>query len=67
MVLGTLLLLILIVGSVALIGWTLNLVKLCRCDFEPSYRAEIIRGIGVFVAPVGVITGWMEIPDVAKE
>lgn len=50
-----------------LIGWGLNVYKLCKCDFKPSYRSEIIRGIGVAVAPVGVITGYMKIEDVPED
>ncbi len=50
-----------------LIGWTLNVVKLCRCDFKPSYRSEVIRGLGVVVPPIGAITGWMKIKDIVED
>lgn len=43
------------------IGWILNIVKLTKCDFEPSYKAEIIRIIGIPVSPVGMIAGYMDI------
>ncbi len=39
-------------------GWIINIVYLVRCDFDPIGKDEIIRGIGVFVAPLGVILGW---------
>lgn len=42
------------------IGWILNIAKLTQCDFEPSYKAEIIRTIGI-LPPVGGIVGWMDI------
>lgn len=45
------------------IGYVANIVKLCKCDFETPFKAEVIRGIGVFVFPVGVITGYLTIKD----
>jgi len=41
----------------------MNLVALCNCDFKPSYKAEVIRGIGVIIPLVGAVTGYMEIED----
>lgn len=43
-----------------LIGWVKNIIKLTECDFEPSYKAEIIRIVGIF-PPVGGIVGWMDV------
>jgi len=36
--------------------WCVNLVKLTRCDFEPSYKGEVIHAVGLipFAAPVTV-------------
>jgi hypothetical protein len=45
------------------IGWILNFVAFCKCDFEAPYKAEIIRGIGIVVAPYGGIVGWVDIQD----
>jgi len=42
-----------------LYGYIANVYKLCQNDFEAPLKPEIIRGIGVFVGPVGVITGYM--------
>lgn len=39
-------------------GWVLNAYKLTQLDFEPSYKAESIRVVGVFV-PISVVTGWI--------
>jgi hypothetical protein len=61
--LGGLMVVYFIVAILACIGWVNNIVKLCHCDFEPSYRAETIRVIGVVVGPVGCITGYMDIED----
>lgn len=60
-------LLIVCLWFVAIFGWGLNIYKLTQCNFEPSYRTEAIRTIGVFVAPVGAITGYMEIQDKEKK
>ena len=51
--------LIIIVGL--FIGWCMNIYKLTQCDFQPSYKAEAIRSIGIFIAPVGGVVGYMDI------
>lgn len=40
-------------------GWVKNLIKLADCDFEPSYKAEVIHGVGL-IPVVGIFTGWMD-------
>lgn len=45
------------------IGWCLNIYKFVKCDFEPSYKAEIIRGVGIATGPVGGVIGWLNIDD----
>ncbi len=45
------------------IGWVTNIVKFVNLDFEPSYKAEIIRGLGIVMPPVGGICGYMDIAD----
>jgi len=47
---------ILVIGT----GWVKNLIKLADCDFEPSYKAEIIHIVGL-VPPIGMITGWLDL------
>jgi len=44
-----------------LIGWVMNIVKLCKCDFDRPYKAEVIRAVGAAVPPVGGIVGWMDL------
>jgi len=54
------------IGSfIALIfgGYALNIFKLVKLDFEAPYKAEIIRTVGVFVPPAGIVAGWMTIGD----
>jgi hypothetical protein len=45
------------------VGWGKNVYKLCHCDFEASYKAEVIRGVGVIVPVVGAVTGYCTIED----
>ncbi len=59
-----------VVGIVVLIfgtvGYIMNIVKLCRSDFEKPIKAEVIRGVGVVVPPVGAIAGYCTIQDSPK-
>ena len=49
-----------------LVGWIKNISKLIDCDFEPSYKTEVLRIIGIPVAPMGAIIGYMDLTDVKK-
>lgn len=42
-----------------LTGWVKGLVKFCNCDFEPSYKAEIVYGVGV-VTGLNCFIGWFD-------
>jgi len=46
-------------GVLGTVGWVKCIVKLVFCDFEASYKAEVIYAIGVF-SPLGSILGWMD-------
>jgi hypothetical protein len=46
-----------------LAGYVMNIVALCKCDFEPSYKAETIRTVGVVIPVVGAVTGYIDIED----
>lgn len=63
MKLGTLIVIVLLVLIVPIAGYVKNIKGLIGCDFEPPYKAEIIRGIGVVIPVVGMITGYCDIPD----
>jgi len=52
-----------IIWFAAVIGWGMNVYKLVTANFEPSYKNEIIRSVGVVITPVGVITGYIDIED----
>ena len=45
------------IAIVALAGWVQCLIAFIHCDFNPSYKAEIIYGIGT-VTGLGSILGW---------
>lgn len=44
-------------------GYFNNLYELAHTDFESPYKAEVYRTVGVFVPPVGVILGYIDIED----
>lgn len=44
-------------------SWGLNVSKLVTLDFEPSYKAEIVRAVGVFVPPVSYVCAWIEFEE----
>lgn len=50
-----------------LLGYVANIVALCHCDFEPSYKAETIRTVGIVIPVVGMVTGYIDIEDGASE
>lgn len=39
-------------------SYIFNFIKFVRCDFEPSYKEEIIYALGVFVPPLNFLTVW---------
>lgn len=45
-----------------IIGEILCIVKMCRCNWEPVGKAEIIYTIGTFTGAGGII-GWIHIED----
>lgn len=45
------------------IGWAANFIYLCHCDFQPPYKVEILRTVGVLVPPIGGVLGWVSIED----
>jgi len=45
-----------------IVGEVMCIVKFIRSDFEPSYKRELVYGIGV-VTGFGAIIGYLDIPD----
>lgn len=57
----------LVLWIAAIGGWVNNIVKFTECDFESPYKCEVIRGIGIApIAPMGVITGYMDLENDGK-
>lgn len=46
-----------------LISWCVNLYKFTQYDFQPSYRAEIIRTIGIIIPITAVVFAYFDIED----
>ena len=46
--------------AVLVLGEVKCIVKFIRCDFEPSYKAEIVYGVGM-LTPIGCIIGYMDL------
>ena len=40
-------------------GWIANIVKLVNSDFDPLTGMVVARIIGVFVAPLGAVLGFL--------
>ena len=49
------------------LGWFIYVYRLTQCDFEAPYKAEAIRTVGIFAAPVGCIVGYIDIEDGKKQ
>ena len=50
-----------IIWLVVITGWVKSILKLSECDFEPSYKAEVVYMVGSIVPPVGAVVGWLEV------
>lgn len=42
-------------------GYIANVYKLFKSDFQAPYKAEILRGVGIVVPPVGIVTGYLNL------
>jgi len=49
----------LVVAIAALIGYVKNIVELVQCVDEPIAAEVVVRGIGVFVFPLGAVAGYV--------
>ena len=56
---GQLALVFLIVALVGAWGWISNIIKLASMDFGGVTGMLVLRAIGVFVAPLGVVLGFL--------
>lgn len=46
---------------VIIAGYFANIYKLCNNDFAAPIKEEVVRVVGICIAPVGVITGYLEL------
>ncbi len=56
---GQLALVLLIVALVGAWGWISNIIKLASMDFGGVTGMLVLRAIGVFVAPLGAVLGFL--------
>ena len=56
---GQLALVLLIVALVGAWGWVSNIIKLASMDFGGVTGMLVLRAIGVFVAPLGAVLGFL--------
>lgn len=49
---------IIVLFAYCIFSYIFNFVKFVRCDFEPSYKEEVIYALGVFVPPLNCLTVW---------
>ena len=54
---------ILMIYMFLLVGWIRNIVLFTQSDFKDPYKNEIIRGIGIPCAPLGMVCGYISIDD----
>ena len=52
-----------VIISSMFVGYVRNVVGLVKCDFEPVGKEEIVRTVGVFIPPIGMIVGYIDIDD----
>ena len=56
---GQLALVLLIVALVGAWGWISNIIKLASMEFGGVTGMLVLRAIGVFVAPLGAVLGFL--------
>jgi len=63
---GSLFVVFLILACVG--GYLANIVKFVDCDFQanPSTKCEVVRGIGIPLWPMGIITGYISEDTLGK-
>jgi hypothetical protein len=49
------------IAVVVILGWVLNIIALVGCDFDPFGKEEILRIIGVPIAILGSIFGYIDL------
>ena len=45
---------------VVVLLWIANAIEFSKCDFESPYKCEVMHGIGIVVAPLGWVFGFID-------
>lgn len=59
---GTSLLIVILIMAACVYGYIACIVKVCTCDWQAPYKAEVVYTIGV-VTGTGIIIGYLNIAD----
>ena len=54
---------ILFVIIFATFGYLNNIRLAIKCDFASPYKAEVLRTVGVFIVPAGIVMGFIPFED----
>jgi hypothetical protein len=49
----------LVLAIISIVGWVSNIVKLYDLGLDPLTGEVVIRVVGIFVAPLGVVMGYL--------
>ena len=56
-----------LIGLRVTVAWGVNIYKFATLDFERPYKAEVLRGVGIPAAPLGIVIGFMDIGEEEEE
>ena len=54
---------ILLIYFLIIFGWARNIYLLAQCNFTQPFKTEVIRGVGIVIFPIGVVTGYISMDD----
>jgi hypothetical protein len=54
---------IILIYFLIIFGWVRNIYLLAQCNFKEPFKTEVIRGVGIIVFPIGVVTGYINMKD----
>lgn len=54
-------------GLLCLVCYIRNIVLLSEQDFEPPYKIEVLRGVGVAIPPIGLVLGCITFEEEREE
>jgi hypothetical protein len=47
------------IWGTCMFGWVMNIVSLTTCNFNPITAEPVLRVVGIFAAPLGVVLGFI--------